>query len=100
MTKFKKGESGNPQGRPPGTRSKSSEDIRAFLLKFLENNLDSLQETYDKLDAKDKVRLLSVVFRYTMTLPFNPENLSVENLEQILNYLKHEQKQKSIIVSN
>jgi hypothetical protein len=100
MAKFEKGISGNLAGRPPGKKSRASEEIRNVLLNFLNNNIDSLQETYDKLDHKDKIRLLTLVFRYTMTLPFDPENLSIENLEQIIKYLKNGQQKENIIARN
>ena len=100
MAKFEKGESGNPEGRPAGSKNRSSEEIRAILLKFLENNIDSLQTMFDKLDPKDQVRLISVILRYTVSLPYNPESLTVEQLEQIIQYLKNGQKQENIIARN
>ena len=90
----------NREGRPRGTKNRTSEEIRKTLLDFLDNNIDSLQETYESLDPKDRIRLLSLVFRYTLSLPFDPENLSIEHLEQIINYLKNGQQKESIISSN
>lgn len=99
-TSFKKGKSGNIKGRTPGSKNRSSEEIRKVLLNFLNDNIDNLQGTYDKLDPNGQVKLLSLIFRYTITLPFDPENLSIENLQQIINYLKNGQQQKSFISSN
>jgi len=95
-----KGQTNNPQGRPKGVKNRTSEEIRKTLLDFLDNNIDSLQETYDKLDPKDRIRLLSLVLRYTLSLPFDPENLSIDNLEQIINYLKNGQKQENFVSRN
>ena len=100
MAQFEKGTSGNPEGRPAGSRNKSSEEIRVFLLTFLETNLEGLQSMFDDLEAKDKVRLISVILRYTISLPYNPESLTVEQLEQIINYLKNGQQKENFVSRN
>ena len=91
---FKKGQSGNPAGRKPGSRNKSNKDIRAVLERFLSTNLNhgKLQELFEKLDPKDKVRMLGILLRYTVALPFNPEALTEEQLLQIIMHLRDEQK--------
>ena len=98
---FEKGDKNiHREGRAVGSKNRSSEEIRVTLLKFLENNLDGLQSMFDKLDPKDKVRLISVILRYTISLPYNPESLTVEQLEQIIHYLKNGQQKENIIARN
>jgi hypothetical protein len=52
MPKFQKGHTGMG-GRPPGSKNKQTERIRQMYADFLENNLESIQMTYESMLRTD-----------------------------------------------
>jgi hypothetical protein len=44
MSKFKKGESGNKNGRPKGAENKEKKELRKSLQTFLDGNLDKFHD--------------------------------------------------------
>ncbi len=54
----------NRNGRPKGSRNKSTEEIKSILNGFISDNLEDLQEVYDSLEPKDKVSFLEKIIRY------------------------------------
>ncbi|MBK7099474.1 MAG: hypothetical protein IPH58_15565 [Sphingobacteriales bacterium] len=63
---FKKGNSGNPQGRPAGTANKTTEAIRATVNQFISDNLPNIQAEYNNLESKDKLEFLNKLLAYTL----------------------------------
>jgi hypothetical protein len=61
---FKKGNSGNPNGRKKGVPNKITQDLRESLQSFLETNGANFQAIFDQLEPKDKIRY------YIDLLPF------------------------------
>lgn len=53
---FKKGESGNPFGRPQGISNKVTTEIREKINDFLGNNFDSIKTDINKLEPKDRIK--------------------------------------------
>jgi|GEM_PF-1376582 len=66
MAKFKPGESGNPDGRPKGTPNRTTAQIKNLLNEFVSQNLDDIQEQYNKLDASEKLQFFEKVLRYVL----------------------------------
>jgi hypothetical protein len=50
---FKKGESGNPYGRPIGAKNKSTSKVKDFYLELLEGNLENIQSWLNQTAAED-----------------------------------------------
>lgn len=46
----------NRNGRPPGTKNKSTIEFQGILKSFLDNNLDRLQSDFDKLKPNERIK--------------------------------------------
>ena len=64
--RYKKGESGNPKGRPAGSANKTTEAIRATVNQFINDNLPNIQAEYENLEAKDKLEFLNKLLAYVL----------------------------------
>ena len=56
--KWQKGQSGNPSGRPEGSKNKSTQIIRESIQLIVENNIDSIQDSLDLMNPKEKMRFI------------------------------------------
>jgi hypothetical protein len=81
-------------GRKPGSRNRTSEEIRQALLKLLDDNLETLQTDIKGLEGKDRVSLLISLAKHCTPPALNPEKLTEEQLEQIIDYLKEKENEK------
>ena len=66
MTKFKKGESGNPNGRTKGSVNKAKKELAEFLKDFIDKNIEGLQKSWDELEPKDQIYFLERLFKYVI----------------------------------
>ena len=57
MTKFKKGVSGNPNGRPKGSVNKTTSDMKDILNHALFGDADSIIEDMAKLEPRDRLMM-------------------------------------------
>ena len=57
MAKFKPGESGNKNGRPPGSKNLITRDLREALKILISDELTKLPDLLGKLEPKDRVDL-------------------------------------------
>ena len=89
---YKKGQSGNPKGKPKGSANRTSEEIRQSLLKLLDDNLAKLQKDIDGMTGKDRASLLINLAKHCTPAAMNPEKLTEEQLIQIIQYLKEHEK--------
>ena len=56
--KWQKGQSGNPGGRPEGSKNKSTQKIRESIQLIVENNIESIQDSLDLMNPKDKMKFI------------------------------------------
>ena len=53
-------------GRCYGTPNKITRDLKQTINDFLNNNIDSLQDNFNQLDAKDKINFIERLLRYSI----------------------------------
>ena len=60
---FKKGQSGNPNGRPKGAVNKTTKEIKEAYHNLLEMNLPNLNKWLQEVASEDPEKALSLVLR-------------------------------------
>ena len=65
-TKFKKGESGNPNGRPPGSINKTTAEMKKLIKTYVKNELEQADSLLSELTAKERLDILCKMLPYIM----------------------------------
>ena len=92
---FKKGQSGNLKGRTKGTQNKVSKHLRENITSFLENNFERLENDFDLLPPKERMKFYCDLLQYglpklqTVQLETDFEHLTDLELDKIINELKN-----------
>ncbi len=92
MSKFKKGESGNPGGRPPG-QSEKVKELRDKITKLVDSNFETLQSEFDKMNGKDKFHALDRLLKFVLPPPIGEnilDSLSDADLDKLISYLRRQ----------
>jgi hypothetical protein len=77
--KFEKGQSGNPNGRPPGTTTKKiAEELRAHLPKAIETLLQLMDSETDSVRLKAATEVLDRVYGKPAQVQVSDENKEEE----------------------
>jgi len=86
---FAKGKSGNPTGRPKGIPTKSTDELRKFVHSFLDDNRETLQSDFDKLEPKDRLAFYERLLKQVLPAPLHDlERLTDTQLDEVINRLK------------
>lgn len=88
MGRFKPGQSGNPAGRKPGAKNKTSEELRSVVQAFIEANWQKVQADFNALKPGERLAFLNNLLRHVLPEPITPDRLTEEQLEQLHTYLK------------
>jgi len=83
-TKFKKGESGNPNGRPKGTQNRTTKEMKELIKAYVEKELEQADSLLNELTAKERLDILCKMLPYIMP---KQQEVKKENAKEItINY--------------
>lgn len=63
---FKKGQSGNPNGRRKGAPNKMTAELRERIKDFLERQWDKIERDFDSLEPEKRVALFEKLLQYVL----------------------------------
>lgn len=90
---YKRGQSGNPKGRPKGARNKVGAELRAMISEFLFNEFPSLVVNYKKLKPREQARVYTDLLQYglpklqAVSVEAQLEQLTDDQLNELMNRL-------------
>ncbi len=86
---FKKGESGNPKGRPKGAKDRVQGSVKEWIQQVVDGNREQFETDLSELDAGERVRVISNLLQYVTPKmqSISPEELieaEYKRLEELL----------------
>jgi hypothetical protein len=91
--RFRSGESGNPAGRPKGSKNRSTEAIRGVLAAFIADNLPDIQQHYDSLKPAEKLQFIDKIIKHVLPAPLpDYERMTEEQFERFLNEIRNKKR--------
>lgn len=79
----------NRKGRPKGKPNIVTDDIRNWILQFLNANVDDLQSDFDVMSPRDKLSFIDKLFKHVLPAPLHPlQQLSDEEIDLLIQKLK------------
>lgn len=63
---FKKGQSGNPDGRPKGAKDKVTSNLRKWIDEFLSNNRSQIESDIAELSPSERVKFFLSLMNYVL----------------------------------
>lgn len=78
---WKKGESGNPEGRKKGVPNKATQEVKDAYLALIQGNLPQIQAWLDRVAERDPARAIDLLLRISpFVIPKKQEmDLNIEN---------------------
>ncbi|MCW3786835.1 hypothetical protein [Plebeiibacterium sediminum] len=92
----KKGHTNNPNGRPKGKENKITTELKDWIKNLLEANTSQLEQDLKDLEPHQRWQVVSKLLDFTIPkmrnidANINYENLTEEQLDQIINRLSEE----------
>lgn len=77
-------------GRKPGSRNKTSSEIRLALLEILGSNLERLKTIIEGMPDPEAAKTLLQLARHLTFPEVSPEKLSEDQLKQLYEFIKKE----------
>lgn len=77
-TQFKKGHSGNPAGKPKGSKNRTTDEMRVFLQQVIDKNYEKLEEDLAKMSPSARWMIIEKMSKYFMpTLTKNDNDTTI-----------------------
>ena len=90
--RYKKGESGNPAGRPKGQPNRTTEEVRRLLQSFIEGKINELETIWKDLESWQKLQFMDRLLKHTLPAPLHSiEQFSEEDLDLLIHKLRQKQ---------
>jgi len=89
----KKGQTGNPKGRPKGAVNKVTADLRGWVTLLIDNNREQLEKDLKALEPRERWTVIERLMSYTIPKMQSVEakidysQLSDEQLDRIINQI-------------
>lgn len=80
------------KGKPKGATHKDTTKIKAAVRKFVEDNIQSLQDEFDTLEPRDKINFIEKLLKYYLPIP--KEEKDDEKPQTVVNILTQELKEE------
>lgn len=86
----------NPNGRPKGSKNKSTMEIREYFLKFISNHMEELDKAFKELEARDKFKVIIDLSKFVIptlkAVEFGNvlDELSEDDFSKLINQLKED----------
>ena len=84
--KWQKGQSGNPGGRPEGSKNKSTQKIRESIQLIVENNIESIQDSLDLMNPKDKMKFMIDLMKLVLPTVRDDDEIEVVSETPSIDY--------------
>ena len=69
MARYKEGESGNPAGRPVGSKNKVTPVTVDEVREFVNDNWEGIKRDFRKMEPADRVQCYLQLLRYVLPTP-------------------------------
>mgnify|MGYP006910585223 CR=1 FL=1 len=83
----KKGQTGNPSGRPKGTPNKVTAEMKEKIQLFVESNFETIQKDFDNVDAKDRLIIFERLLKYVIPTKIEQENVKPDESPEQINII-------------
>ena len=84
--KWQKGQSRNPGGRPEGSKNKSTQKIRESIQLIVENNIESIQDSLDLMNPKDKMKFMIDLMKLVLPTVRDDDEIEVVSETPSIDY--------------
>jgi len=69
----RKGQTGNPDGRPKGARNKITTEVKQKIDQIINNNIEKFESDLEDLEPKDRLMIMTRLLEYVL-----PKNRNIE----------------------